>query len=138
MNHSPIKKFEEIVFYILSAIVALYIVVEIVELVYQFGKMLWIMDDTTTRLLLSKEQTAMVLPVFFNILIAIELIDTFNVYVREHHIKVQNILLIGLIAIGRKLLVLDVGHSDGIANIGLASIILALSLGYYLMKKNDE
>lgn len=138
MNHSPIKKFEEIVFYILSAIVALYIVVEVVELVYQFGKALWIMNDTTTRLLLSKEQTAMVLPVFFNILIAIELIDTFNVYVREHHIKVQNILLIGLIAIGRKLLVLDVGHSDGIANIGLASIILALSLGYYLMKKNDE
>jgi uncharacterized membrane protein (DUF373 family) len=49
---------------------------------------------------------------------------------------VQSILLIGLIAIGRKLLVLDLGHADGIANIGLASIIIALSLGYYLVKKN--
>jgi uncharacterized membrane protein (DUF373 family) len=111
-------------------------VVELIELIYQFGKALINMNDTTVRLLISKEQTAMVLPVFFNILIAIELIDTFNIYIKEHNIKVQNILLIGLIAIGRKLLVLDIGHSDGLSNIGLASIIIALSVGYYLVKKN--
>ena len=71
-------------------------------------------------------------------MIAIELIDTFNVYIKEHSIRVQSILLIGLIAIGRKLLVLDVGHSDGLHNIGLASIIIALSLGFYLLKKAGE
>jgi uncharacterized membrane protein (DUF373 family) len=56
-------------------------------------------------------------------------------YVKEHSIKVQSILLIGLIAIGRKLLVLDVGHADGLHNIGLAAIIISLALGYYLVKK---
>jgi uncharacterized membrane protein (DUF373 family) len=136
MKHSLINKFEVAVFYFLSTIIVLYIAVEIIELVYQFGKALLTTDDTTTRLLLTKEQTALILPVFFNILIAIELIDTFNIYIKEHSIKVQSILLIGLIAIGRKLLVLDLGHADGIANIGLASIIIALSLGYYLVKKN--
>jgi uncharacterized membrane protein (DUF373 family) len=136
MSHSLIKKFEVGVFYILSAIIVLYIAVEIIELVYQFGKALLTSGDTTTRLLITKEQTALVLPVFFNILIAIELIDTFNIYIKEHIIKVQSILLIGLIAIGRKLLVLDLGHTDGLSNIGLASIIIALSLGYYLVKKN--
>lgn len=136
MSQSLIKKFEVGVFYILSAIIVLYIAVEIIELVYQFGKALLTTGDTTTRLLITKEQTALVLPVFFNILIAIELIDTFNIYIKEHSIKVQSILLIGLIAIGRKLLVLDLGHADGLSNIGLASIIIALSLGYYLVKKN--
>jgi len=136
MSQSLIKKFEVGVFYILSAIIVLYIAVEIIELVYQFGKALLTRGDTTTRLLITKEQTALVLPVFFNILIAIELIDTFNIYIKEHSIKVQSILLIGLIAIGRKLLVLDLGHADGLINIGLASIIIALSLGYYLVKKN--
>ena len=131
-----IKKFEVGIFYILSAIIVLYIAVEIIELIYQFGKALLTTGDTTTRLLITKEQTALVLPVFFNILIAIELIDTFNVYIKEHRIKAQSILLIGLIAIGRKLLVLDLGHADGLNNIGLASIIIALSLGYYLVKKN--
>ena len=136
MSQNLIKKFEVGVFYILSAIIVLYIAVEIIELIYQFGKALLTTGDTTTRLLITKEQTALVLPVFFNILIAIELIDTFNIYIKEHIIKVQSILLIGLIAIGRKLLVLDLGHADGLSNIGLASIIIALSLGYYLVKKS--
>lgn len=135
MSHGLVKKFEEIVFYILSAIIVVYIAVEIVELIYQFGKALIIFGDTSERLLITKEQTAQVLPVFFNVLIAVELIDTFNMYIKEHSIKVQSILLIGLIAIGRKLLVLDIGHADGLSNIGLASIIISLSLGYYLVKK---
>lgn len=135
MINSSFKKFEKAVFFLLSGIIVLFITVEIIELLYQFGLALFTSDDTSDRLLISKEQTAMVLPVFFNILIAIELIDTFDIYVKEHSIKVQNILLIGLIAIGRKLLVLDIGHSDGLNNIGLAAIILALSSGYYFVKK---
>jgi uncharacterized membrane protein (DUF373 family) len=137
MSHDLIKKFETFVFYVLSIIIVLYIAVELIELVYQFGKALVSSNNTSERLLISKEQTSLVLPVFFNILIAIELIDTFNVYIKEHHIKVQSILLIGLIAIGRKLLILDIGHADGLSNIGIASIIIALSLGYYLVKKNN-
>jgi uncharacterized membrane protein (DUF373 family) len=136
MSHGLINKSEATVFYFLSAIIVLYVAVEIIDLVYQFGKALLTTDDTTTRLLITKEQTAIVLPVFFNILIAIELIDTFNVYVKEHSIKFQNILLIGLIAISRKLPVLDLGHTDGLDNIGLASVIIALSFEYYLVKKN--
>lgn len=137
MKGSLIKKFEVVVFYLLTAVVALYIVIEVVELFYQFGKAILTRQENSPRLLVTKEQTAMVLPVFFNILIAIELIDTFNVYIEEHSIKVQSILLIGLIAVGRKLLVLDIGHSDGITNIGLASIIIALSVGYYLVKRPE-
>jgi len=138
MSSKTLKKFEVFVFYILSAIIVMYIAVELIELVYQFGKALLTKNDTSTRLLITKEQTVLVLPVFFNILIAIELIDTFNFYIKEHSIKVQSILLIGLIAIGRKLLVLDVGHADGLANLGLAAIILALSVGYYLIQKSKE
>ncbi len=84
MNQSLIKKFEVVVFYILSAIVVLYIAKELIEIVYQFGKALMTKNDTTTRLLITKEQTALVLPVFFNILIVMELIDTFNIYIKEH------------------------------------------------------
>jgi len=132
------KRFELSVFYILSGFIALYIAIEVIELAYQFAKALLSGGGDSGRLLITKEQTAKVLPVFFNILIAIELIDTFNVYVKEHSIKVQSILLIGLIAVGRKLLVLDIGHADGLSNIGLAAIILALSVGYYLIRKLDQ
>jgi uncharacterized membrane protein (DUF373 family) len=137
MSPKPLKQFEVAVFYVLSGIIVLYIAVEVIELIYQFGKALLSPDENSSRLLITREQTATVLPVFFNILIAVELIDTFNVYIKEHSIKVQSILLIGLIAIGRKLLVLDIGHSEGIQNIGLASIIISLALGYYLLKRPE-
>lgn len=78
-----------------------------------------------------------ILPVFFNILIAVELIDTFNIYIKEHSIKVLSILLIGLIAIGRKLLILDFAHSDGFGNIGLAALIFSLAMEYYLIRKTE-
>ncbi|HMO61678.1 MAG TPA: phosphate-starvation-inducible PsiE family protein [Ferruginibacter sp.] len=137
MSHPVLKKFETTVFYILISVIVIYITIEVIELIYQFGKSLFSPDKNSSRLLITKEQTAQVLPVFFNILIAIELIDTFNVYIKEHSIKVQSILLIGLIAIGRKLLVLDIGHSEGIQNIGLAALIIALALGYYLLKRPE-
>ncbi len=131
---SIVKSVERVVFYVLSAVIVVYIAIEIIELIYQFGKALMYTGDNPDRLLITHTQTAQVLPVFFNVLIAVELLDTFHVYVKEHSIKAQSILLIGIIAIGRKLLVLDIGHSDGITNLGLASIILALTVGYYLVK----
>lgn len=136
-GNSLLHQFETYIFYFLSAIIVIYIAVEVVELVYQFGKALLTSDNSSGRLLITKEQTREVLPVFFNILIAIELIDTFNIYIKEHSIRVQSILLIGLIAMGRKLLLLDIGHNEGIQNIGLAAIIIALALGYYLLKRPE-
>ncbi|MCC5921366.1 MAG: phosphate-starvation-inducible PsiE family protein [Cyclobacteriaceae bacterium] len=136
-RHGMSEKLEHAVYYVLSAVLVLYIAVEIIELIYQFGKALIATNENSQRLLITKEQTALVLPVFFNILIAIELKETLSNYIKEQKIKVQSILLIGLMAMGRKLLVLDIGHADGLSNIGFAAIILALSLGYYLVKKID-
>jgi len=132
-----IHRFEHGVFYILSAVLMIYITVEIIELIYQFFASIWESSANDDRLLVTKEQTNRVLPVFFNILIAIELIDTFNVYIKEQSLKVQSILLIGLIALGRKLIVLDIGHADGMSNLGLAAIIIALAAGYYLVKRPE-
>lgn len=126
---------EKGVFYLLGGVIVLYIAIEIIELVYQFAKAIFADHSNSDRLLVTKEQTKQVLPVFFNILIAVELLDTMKNYIAEHSIKVQSILLIGLIAIGRKLLVLDVGHADGLTNLGLAAMIIALSGGYYLVKR---
>lgn len=132
---SLMHRIEKGVFYLLGGVIVLYIAIEIIELVYQFAKAILADHSGSERLLVTKEQTKLVLPVFFNILIAVELLDTMKNYIAEHSIKVQSILLIGLIAIGRKLLVLDVGHADGLTNLGLAAMIIALSGGYYLVKR---
>lgn len=115
----------------------LYITVEIVELIYQFFSSIFKMDEGNGRLIVSTSLLKDFLPMFFNILIAIELIDTFLIYMQKHSIKVLNILLIGLIAIGRKLIAFDFNDLSGLSNIGLAALIIALAGGYYLIKKDE-
>jgi uncharacterized membrane protein (DUF373 family) len=131
-----LKRFEKVVFTFLVVVLAAYIIVEIIELLYQFGKGI-LSPSTDGRLFISHALLKDVLPVFFNILIAIELIDTFSVYVQKHAIKVLNIMLIGLIAIGRKLIAYDFNSADGLSNLGLAALIFSLAGGYYLIKKNE-
>ncbi len=133
-----IKRFEKIVFTVLVIILISYIAIEIIELLYQFTIAMFKGNNDDSRLFISNALLKEVLPVFFNILIAIELIDTFTVYVQKHSIKVLNILLIGLIAIGRKLIAYDFNDSDGISNIGLAALIISLAGGYFLIKKDDS
>ncbi len=102
---------------------------EIIELVYFF-----IHSITTSEgnwLVFSKEQTHEILPVFFSIIIALEMIDSFNVYIKEHQVKVLNILLIGFVAIGRKLLTVDFAHATGLDNTGLGILIISISLSYF-------
>ncbi|MEZ7885630.1 MAG: phosphate-starvation-inducible PsiE family protein [Bacteroidales bacterium] len=137
MRVDYIKKFEKAVFSVLVVILVSYIIVEIIELIYQFSMALIFPEVENGRLMVSAALLKEFLPVFFNILIAIELIDTFSIYYHKHSIKVLNILLIGLIAIGRKLIGFDFGTSSGIENIGLAALIFALAAGYYFIKKDE-
>lgn len=137
MLMNSIKKFEKAVFTLLVIVLVGYIIVEIIELIYQFGASIASGTNTRGRLLISNALLKEVLPVFFNILIAIELIDTFSVYLQKHSIKVLNILLIGLIAIGRKLIAFDFVDTNGLSNLGLAALIISLAGGYYLIKKDD-
>ena len=46
-------------------------------------------------------------------------------------------MAVAIIAIARKVIILDVKDLSGLALVGIAAIILALSIGYYLIKKKD-
>jgi len=46
-------------------------------------------------------------------------------------------MAVAIIAIARKVIILDVKDLSGLALLGIAAIILALSIGYYLIKKKD-
>jgi uncharacterized membrane protein (DUF373 family) len=73
--------------------------------------------------------------VFLLVLIGIELLDTIKVYFKKHNIHVEVVLLVALIAIARKVILMDFSKYSGLEIIGIAGVIIALSLGYYFIKK---
>ena len=66
---------------------------------------------------------------FFMILIGLELIETIKVYLSEEVIPVA------IIAVTRKVIILDVKELDPLTLIGMAAIIVSLSVGYFFVKK---
>ena len=72
------------------------------------------------------------------VLLGLELLDTVKVYFREHQIRVEVILMVGLMAMGRHVLEIDLHHIEPLTLFGFATLILALSVSYFLVKRADS
>lgn len=99
-----------------------------------------IIKDITTPpiLLLEINELLEIFGLFMLVLIGIELLETIaKTYMAESVDHAQIVMAVAIIAIARKVIILDVKDLSGLALVGIAAIILALSIGYYLIRKKD-
>jgi uncharacterized membrane protein (DUF373 family) len=69
------------------------------------------------------------------ILIGIELLDTIKAYLSEHVFHVEVVLEVAMIAVARKVILLDYKEYSALTILGIAALILAIAVGYYLEKR---
>lgn len=74
---------------------------------------------------------------FLNILIALELLENISAYLKKHIIQVELVIVTSLIAVARKLIILDLTKTSGIQLIGLAIAIFALSISYWIVRSSN-
>ena len=72
---------------------------------------------------------------FMMILIGIELIETIKIYLVDESIHVEIICLVAIVAVTRKVIILDLYTLPPVTLLGIAAIILALTVGYFFLKK---
>jgi uncharacterized membrane protein (DUF373 family) len=72
-------------------------------------------------------------PLFFNIIIALEIMETFKGNNENILRKVKLILLIALTAISRKVITMDVKHVGFETEIGISILILTICIGYFIL-----
>ena len=72
--------------------------------------------------------------VFLNILIALEILENITAYLRKHVIQVELVIVTSLIAVARKIIILDFEKTDGVELIGLGVAIFALSVSYWIIR----
>ncbi|WP_088240936.1 phosphate-starvation-inducible PsiE family protein [Calothrix rhizosoleniae] len=75
---------------------------------------------------------------FLNILIALEILENITAYLRKHVVQVELVIVTSLIAIARKIIILDLTKVKGIDIIGLATAILALSISYWIIRTSTK
>jgi uncharacterized membrane protein (DUF373 family) len=72
------------------------------------------------------------------IFVGLELLETMRAYFADHHVRVEVILFVAIIATGRHIIGLDVHHTEPLTFIGLAALMLALSGSYFLLKRSAK
>lgn len=72
---------------------------------------------------------------FLLVLIGIELLESIRTYLDHKLIHVEIVMTVALIAIARKVIILDVKELDGLKLIGIGVIIIALAGGYVFIKR---
>ncbi|MDZ8080128.1 MAG: phosphate-starvation-inducible PsiE family protein [Nostoc sp. SerVER01] len=71
---------------------------------------------------------------FLNVLIALEILENITAYLRKHVFQVELVIVTSLIAVARKIIILDLEKVGGIDIIGLGIAILALSISYLIIR----
>ncbi|MEH2194384.1 MAG: phosphate-starvation-inducible PsiE family protein [Nostoc sp.] len=75
---------------------------------------------------------------FLNILIALEILENITAYLRRHVFQVELVIVTSLIAVSRKIIILDLEKVSGIDIIGLGIAILALSISYLIIRLSND
>jgi len=83
----------------------------------------------------SEAEMMKVLGLFLSVLIALELIETVEVYFRSHSIHVEIVVLVAIIALARKVIILDLTKYTPLTLFALGFLVLVLGVTYYLVKR---
>ena len=75
---------------------------------------------------------------FLNVLIALEILENITGYLKKHILQVELVIATSLIAIARKIIILDLKVTEGIEIIGLGIAVLSLSISYWIIRTSHS
>lgn len=75
---------------------------------------------------------------FLNVLIALELLENITAYLRNNVVHVELVVVTSIIAVARKIIILDFEKTTGLDVIGLAIAIFSLSISYWIIRSIRE
>ena len=124
-------KFKRWAIYFVMILVGVVILALLSTLTYDVYKMLTDPDYIIT----SKAEVLAFIGMFLLVIINFELIDILYLYTKTQKIHVEVVLLVGLTAVSRELIVFNYEDNNGALIAGLGVLIAALSVAYFLIRK---
>ena len=129
-----LKIFEKVIVYSLLIMMAVTIFLATLDLGWILVKDI----ITPPVFLVSVNELLEIFGMFLLVLIGIELLETIKTYSAESKVHLEVVLMVALIAVARKVIILNLKEISNLTLVGLAAVIIALSVGYYLVKRNPK
>jgi len=126
-----LRKYEKVVLVALVFMMGIVVFLSTLELGW-----ILIQDIVTPPVvLLDIDELLDVFGFFLLVLIGIELLETIKTYFVEHVIHAEVVIEVAMIAIARKVIILDVKELPSLTLLGIAAIIITLAVAYWLVKR---
>ncbi len=131
---SWMKKFEMLVVRILIVMMGIVLSLAVIDLGWLIVK-----DIIESRyFLLSVEQLLELFGLFLLVLIGLELLETvMKTYITKGQPHHEVVLIVAIIAVSRKIIIMDLKQMDALVLAGIAFLVIGLAVGYFLMKKSS-
>ncbi len=131
----PLIEKLQLIIQIAARILAILMVLVIVMGVVDVGWTLYQRLSSPPSYILTISDMLATFGAFMAVLIAIEIFINITVYLQEDAIHVKIVMATALMAIARKVIVLDLEKTEPEYLFGMAAIVLVLSIGYWLVMK---
>jgi uncharacterized membrane protein (DUF373 family) len=123
--------FEKVIITVLLGLMMIAVLVSTVELAVILYQQLM----EPPRYLLNVKEMLEVFGFFLLVLIGLELLESIKAYLQKNRVPAKVVLLVALVAVSRKIIILDYKETSPDMLYGMSAIILALSGGYYLVRR---
>ena len=126
-----LKKFEHMIVISLISMMILVVLLATVELGWI------ILRDIITPpiIFLEINELLEIFGFFLLVLIGIELLETIKAYLITNVVHVEIVLEVALIAIARKVIILDIEKYESLTLVGMAALISAVALAFFVIKR---
>jgi len=126
-----LKRFERFIVITLLVMMMIAVLLSTVELFVVLVQQLF----KPPVMLLNKAEMLEVFGFFLMVLIGLELLETIKAYLEEDRIHAEVVFLVALVAVSRKVIILDYKEMAPGLLYGMSALIIALGAGYYLVRR---
>ncbi len=126
-----LEKFERIIILTLMGFMMLAVLLATVEV----GVILWQQMMKPPILLLNMEEMMEVFGFILMVIIGMELLETIKAYLSKHEVHVEVVLLVALVAVARKVIILDYTKVTPQMMLAVAALVLAMSAGFFIVRR---
>jgi len=134
MLDALVGKIQKFIVLVLAGMLVVVVVLSTVHLGTLIGEEIW----KAPRFLISVHGLLEIFGYFLLVLIGVELLETLRAYLRKNVIHVRVVLEVALIAMARKVIILEPDSVTSSTLLGIAALILALGIAFYFERQTQE
>jgi uncharacterized membrane protein (DUF373 family) len=126
-----LTKAQKLIAIVLAVLLVIVVVLSTVDLGFLIAREIW----KPPRFLIQVQGLLEIFSFFLLILIGVELLETLKAYLKKDVFHVRLVLEVALIAMARKVIILEPNSTPGLTLFGMAALILALAVAFYFERK---